>query len=96
VRKRVITLDKQTKKRIVELLAVRESLLANRREHLSSLAILFYGLALGVGFVLLMSIVKTGEFWIALALAPFVVFFLHTAFELEIKKQKDIVKIKLR
>ncbi len=96
MKQKTITLDKQTKKRIVELLAVRESLLANRREHLSSLAVLFYGLALGIGFVLLMSIVKTGEFWIALALAPFVIFFLHTAFELEIEKQKEIVKIKLR
>lgn len=96
MKKQVITLDKETKKRIVELVAVRESLLANRREHLSSLAVLFYGLALGIGFVLLMSIVKTGEFWVALCLAPFVVFFLHTAFELEIEKKKDIVKIKLR
>lgn len=96
MRKKVITLDKQTKKRIVELLAVRESLLARRRENLSSLAVLFYGLAIGFGFVLLMSIAKTGGFLVALCLAPFVVFFLHTAFELEIEKQKDIVKIKLR
>jgi hypothetical protein len=96
LKQKVITLDKQTKKRIVELLAVRESLLANRRESLSSLAVLFYGLAIGFGFVLLMSIAKTGEFWVALVLAPFVVFFIQVALELEILKDKNIVKIKLR
>lgn len=94
--RKVITLDKQTRKRIVELLAVREQLLQNRRAKLDAWAVVFYGLAVGFGFVLLMSIVKTGEFWVALVLAPFVVFFLHTAFELEILKNKDIVKIKLR
>lgn len=96
MRKKVITLDKETKKRIVELLAVRESLLANRRESLSSLAVLFYGLAIGFGFVLVMSIAKTGEFVVALVLAPFVVFFIQCALELEILKDKNIVKIKLR
>lgn len=96
MRKRVITLDYQTRKRIVELLAVRKSLLANRRGNLEALAVVFYGLAVGCVFVLLMSIVKTGEFWIALVLAPFVVFFIQIALELEIKKKQDIVKIRIR
>lgn len=95
MRKRVITLDYQTRKRIVELLAVRKSLLANRRGQLSSLAIMFYGLALGLGFVLVMSIVKTGELFIALILLPFAILFLAVARKLEKEKEKDLVKIRL-
>ncbi len=96
MRKRVITLDYQTRKRIVELLAVRKSLLDNRRGELSSLAIMFYGLALGLGFVLVMSVVKTSEFFIALILLPFVILFLAVARKLEKEKEKDLVKIRIK
>lgn len=96
MKQKTITLDYQTRKRIVELLAVRESLLANRRAELSSLAVLFYGLAMGTGFVLVMSIIKTSELFVALILLPFAILFLYVALRLEKEKRKNLVKIKLR
>ncbi len=96
MRKRVIKLDYQTRKRIVELLAVRDSLLANRRAELSSLAVLFYGLALGTGFVLVMSIIKTSQIFIALILLPFASLFLFVALRLEKEKRKNLVKIRIK
>ena len=96
MRRKVIRLDKHTKKRIVELLAVRDDLLQIRRGRLDSIAVVFYGLAVGSGFVFLMSIIKTGELFVALILTPVIVGSLYVARKLEKAKAKNLVKIKLR
>lgn len=96
MRTKVIRLDKHTKKRIVELLAVRDNLLQIRRGKLESVAVVFYGLAVGSGFVFLMSIVKTGELFVALALTPVILGSLYVARKLEKAKAKNLVKIRLR
>ena len=96
MRKKVIRLDTATKKRIVELLAVRDDLLQIRRGRLDSIAVVFYGLAVGSGFVFLMSIIKTGELFVALALTPLIVGSLYVARKIDKAKAKDLVKIKLR
>lgn len=95
-KKQIITLDNQTRKRIVELLEVRDDLIRHRNSNLSGLAVIFYGLAVGCGFVSLMSVAKTGALRVALALAPLLVVSLWVARKLDKAKESKVVKIRLR
>ena len=62
---RTITLDNRTKRRIVEMVAVSRLVLEHRNYKLGLVATIFYGLTIGVGYLLVMGILKAG--WFALA-----------------------------
>ena len=95
MKQKTIRLDKATKRRITELLAVRTLLLQHRNARLGRIATIFFGLSVGSGFVLLMGIVKTGWFELAPALLVAVVGSLAVARRIWNTEQRKPLKIRL-
>jgi hypothetical protein len=62
---RTITLDTKTKRRIVEMVAVSQLVLAQRNHKLRLVATVFYGLTIGAGYLLVMGVIKSGWFTLA-------------------------------
>jgi hypothetical protein len=94
-RKRTIYLDTQTKKRILEMLAVRNYLLGHRNANLIRLASLFYGITIGVGYVLVVGIMKTNGFALAPVLLLVAVASWLVARRLSVVETRKPVKIKI-
>ena len=96
MKRKSISLDSQTKKRILELLAVRQLLLRHRNSNLGRVATLFYGIAIGSGYLLIMGILKTNGFDFAIVLLWVVASsWLIATWLSEVEKKKP-VKIKIR
>ena len=93
---RTITLDTKTKRRIVEMVAVRDLLLQHRNATLGRVATIFYGLSVGAGYVLLMGIVKAGWFELAPALLIAVAGSLTIALRISITEKRKPLKIRIQ
>jgi hypothetical protein len=90
-RTKVIRLDNQTRRIIVELLAVRTLLLQHRNARLGRIATILYGLTIGAGYVFVMGIIKAG--WFEFAPLLFVVVvgcWLVASWLSNVEKQKPI------
>lgn len=96
MKRKTITLDNQTKKRILELLAVRNLLLQHRNSNLGRVATLFYGIAIGSGYLLVMGILKTNGFDFAVVLLWMLASSWLIATWLSKVEKKKPVKIKIR
>ncbi len=95
MKRKVIHLDSQTKKRILELLAIRNYLLGHRNANLIRLASLFYGVTIGVGYVLVVGIMKTNGFELAPVLFLVAVASWLVARRLSVVETRKPVKIKI-
>lgn len=95
MKQKTIRLNAETKKRIVELVAVRPLLLQHRNSRLDRVAAIFYGLSIGAGYVLLMGIVKAGWFELAPALLLAVAGSLAIALRISITEKRKPLKIRL-
>lgn len=95
MKQKIIRLNAETKKRIVELVAVRSLLLQHRNSRLDRVATIFYGLSIGAGYVLLMGIVKAGWFELAPALLVAVASSLAIAMRISITEKRKPLKIRL-
>lgn len=94
-RPKTIYLDRQTKRRIVELLAVRSLLLQHRNAKIGRIATILYGLAIGSGYVFVMGIIKAGWFELApLLFVAVVSCWLVASWLSNVEKQKP-VKIRI-
>lgn len=91
-----IHLDRATKKRIADLVAVRALLLQHRNAQLGRVATIFYGLSIGAGYVLLMGILKAGWFELAPALLIAVAGSLAIALRISITEKRKPLKIRIQ
>lgn len=96
MKQKTIWLDRATKKRIADLVAVRTLLLQHRNARLGRVATIFYGLSIGAGYVLLMGIVKAGWFELAPALLIAVAGSLAIALRISITEKRKPLKIRIQ
>lgn len=97
MRRKVITLDYQTRKRIVELLAVRKFLLQNKRARLGRATTILYGFCVCSGFLFGTGLIREGG-WFDLAPALIILFAgcWVVAQWLEELKTSNAVKIRIK
>lgn len=95
MKQKTIHLDRATKRRIADLVAVRTLLLQHRNARLGRIATISFGLSVGAGYVLLMGILKAGWFELAPALLVAVIGSLAVAVRIWKIEQRRPLKIRL-
>lgn len=93
---KVIRLHAENKKRIAELVELRPILLQHRNSELEMVAMVFYGLSVGAGFVLTLGFMKEGWFDLVPALAIAVAGSLAIALRLSITEKRKPLKIRIQ